>query len=170
MTRDVFYGSAEFSREEGIQYRYGVGEDLTIYSGSPQVNVNYASEAVLLSVPNMSEDLAGPIIQGRRETPFKSLDDIAQRVSISLPVEAVPFLTTDEGGIYSIVSVGEVNGSRVRRTVKAIVQVPALIPAQGTTQDASQDTSQDTPLEAAERTAQGAAQHRIIAWYDDFTD
>ena len=85
-------------------------------------------------------------------------------------MEALPFLTTDEGGIYSIVSMGEVNGSRVLRTVKAIVQVPALIPAQGTTQDASQDTSQDPAQKTAERTAQGAAQHRIIAWYDDFSE
>ena len=170
MTRDVFYGTAAVSREKGIQYLYGVGQDLTIYSGSAQVNVNYASEAVLLSVPNMSEDLAEPIIEGRRDKPFNSLDDIGQRLSMSLPVEALPFLSTDEGGIYSIVSTGEVNGSRVLRTVKAIVQVPALIPVQGTTQNASQDTSQDPAQNTAERASQGAAQHRIIAWYDDFSE
>jgi len=38
--------------------------------------------------------------------------------------------------------VGEVNGSRVRRTIKAVVQVAQ----------------------------QGADLHRIIAWYDDFTE
>jgi type II secretory pathway component PulK len=142
MSRDIFYGTAEFSREEGIQYKYGVGQDLTIYSQSPLVNVNYASEAALLSVPGMDEDLAGVILQERRNMPFKSLEDMEQRLSVSLPDKALPFLTTEEVGIYSIVSVGEVKGSRVRRTIKAVVQVAP----------------------------QGAARHLIIAWYNDFTE
>jgi type II secretory pathway component PulK len=142
MSRDIFYGTAEFSREEGIQYKYGVGQDLTIYSDSTQVNVNYASEAVLLCVPGMGEDLAEPIVRERTNQPFKSVEDVAQRLSTSLPDQALPFLTTNEVGTYSIVSVGEVNGSRVRRTIKAVVQVAP----------------------------QGAALHRIIAWYDDFTE
>jgi general secretion pathway protein K len=142
MSRDIFYGTAEFSRETGIQYKYGVGEDLTIYSNSVLVNVNYASEAVLLSVPGVGEELAGPIIRERNDKPFKSLGDMTQRLSISLPDQAVPFLTTDEVGIYSIVSMGEVNGSRVRRTIKAVIQVAP----------------------------QGGALHRVIGWYDDFTD
>ncbi|MGD0326132.1 MAG: hypothetical protein ABSD45_20615 [Terriglobia bacterium] len=142
MSRDIFYGTAEFSREEGIQYKYGVGQDLTIYSGSTQVNVNYASEAVLLSVPDVDEDLAEPIVRERTNKPFTSLADVAQRLSTSLPDQALPFLTTEPCKIYSIVSVGEVNGSRVRRTIKAVVQVAP----------------------------QGTALHRIIAWYDDFTE
>jgi general secretion pathway protein K len=142
MSRDVFYGTAEFSRETGIQYKYGVGQDLTIYSGSAAVNVNYASEAVLLSAPGVDENLAEPIVRERTSQPFKSLEDVAQRLSTSLPVQALSFLTTEPCKTYSIVSVGEVNGSRVRRAIKAVVQVAP----------------------------QGAALHRIIAWYDDFTD
>jgi hypothetical protein len=144
MSRDIFYGTAEFSREEGIQYKYGVGRDMTIYLKSSQVNVNYASEAVLLSVDGVDEELAEPIVRERSNKPFKSLEEMAQRLSTSLPEKALPFLTTDEVGIYSIVSVGEVNGSRVRRTVKAVVQVAPQ--------------------------PQGAALHRIIAWYDDVTE
>ena len=106
--------------------------------------MNYASEAVLLSVPGVGEDLAEPIVRERSNKPFKSLEEMAQRLAISLPDKAVPFLTTEEVETYSIVSVGEVNGSRVRRTVKAVVQVAPQ--------------------------PQGAALHRIIAWYDDVTD
>ena len=142
MSRDIFYGTAEFSRKNGIQYQYGVGQDLTIYSRSPLVNVNYASEAVLLSVPGVNEDLAEALVQERSKEPFKSLDDVAQRLGVSLPDEALPFLSVDEGKIYSIVSLGTVNGSRVRRAIKAVVQVAA----------------------------QGVARHRIIAWYDDVTE
>ena len=143
MSRDVFYGTAEFSRETGIQYKYGVGQDLTIYSGSTAVNVNYASEAVLLSVPGVNENLAESIVRERTSQPFKSMEDVAQRLSTSLPDQAQSFLTTELScKTYSIVSVGEINGSRVRRAIKAVVQVAP----------------------------QGAALHRIIAWYDDFTE
>jgi general secretion pathway protein K len=142
MSRDIFYGTAEFSRQKGIQYKYGVGRDLTIYSQSPLVNVNYASEEVLLSVPGVDEELAGPMVQERSKQPFTSLGELAQRLAVSLPDQALPLLTTEACQTYSITSVGMVNGSRVRRTVKALVQVAA----------------------------QGAARHRIIAWYDDVTE
>jgi len=142
MSRDIFYGTAEFSRQNGIQYLYGVGQDLTVHSQSPQVNVNYASQAVLLSVTGVTDNLAGRIVEERRRRPFESLDDIAKRLSLSVPDEAVPFLRFDDGRIYTIVSVGTVNGSRVHRTVKAVVQAEP----------------------------EGTALHRIIAWYDDVTE
>jgi len=67
---------------------------------------------------------------------------MTQRLAISLPDRALPFLTTEEVGTYSIVSMGEVKGSRVRRTIKAVVRVAS----------------------------QGSALHRIVAWYDDVTE
>jgi hypothetical protein len=103
-------------------------------------------------VPGVDEDLAEPIVRERSNKPFKSLEDVAQRLSTSLPEKALPFLTTGEVGIYSIVAVGEVKGSRVRRTIKAVVQV------------AQQGAVPQGPV------SQGAALHRIIAWYDDFTE
>jgi general secretion pathway protein K len=142
MSRDIFYGTAVVSQDRRILSEYGVGQDLTIYSGSPQVNVNYASKAVLLSVPGMVEGLAERIVQERANKPFKSLEDLAGRLGISLPEEALPFLTIGNIGIYSITSVGEANGSRVRRTIRAVVQVAS----------------------------QGAALHRIIAWYDEVAE
>ncbi len=142
MSRDIFYGTAEYSRQDGIRYQYGVGQDLTIYSKSAPLNVNYASEAVLLSVPGVTEDLAESIVQERRKKPFESLEEMAERLSTSVPDTALSFLSCDEGKTYSIVSVGAVNGSRVRRTIKAVVQV----------------------------TPEGVALHRIIAWYDDVAE
>jgi general secretion pathway protein K len=142
MSRDIFYGTAVFSQGKGIEYKYGVGQDLTIYSRSSQVNVNYASEEVLLSVPGVDQDLAGPIVEERNHKPFKSVDEIAQRLAVTLPDEAVPLLTTGICLTYSIISVGEVNGSRVRRTIKAVVQTEP----------------------------QGTAQPRVVGWYDDVTE
>jgi len=142
MSRDIFYGTAQYRRKEGIQYQYGVGQDLTIYSKSPLVNLNYASEAVLRSVPGVTEELAGSIVQERRRKPFQSLDEMVDRLGTSVPDAALPFLNCDDDKTYSIASVGMVKGSRVRRTIKAVVQV----------------------------TPDGLALHRIIAWYDDVTE
>lgn len=142
MSRDIFYGTAEYSQRDGIQYQYGVGQDLTIYSKSPLLNVNYASEAVLLSVPGVTEDLAGSLVQERRKKPFQSLDEMAERLGVSVPDEALSFLNCDEGKTYSIISAGAVKGSRVRRAIRAVVQV----------------------------TPDGPALHRVIAWYDDVTE
>jgi type II secretory pathway component PulK len=142
MNRDIFYGTAEFGRD-GIQTLYGVGQDLTVYSQSSQVNVNYGSRAALLSVPGMTEELADAIIQERRKGPFESLDDLTKRLGTSVPDESQSLLgATDDGRTYTILSVGMVNGSPMRRAVKAVVTVQP----------------------------QGLALHRIIAWYDDVSE
>lgn len=139
MTPEVFYGAVDVTDLGAMRRRYGVGQDLTIFSGSPQVNVNYASEAVLLSVPEMSPGMAQAIIRERRKKPFGSISEISERVTDSLPDESLPFVTTSDSKTYSIVSIGQVAGSAVRRAVRAVVQ---LAP-------------------------QGASPYRIIAWYDD---
>jgi len=143
MSRDLFYGTAEFSPPRGIRELYGVGQDLTIYSKSAPVNVNYASKEVLLSVPGLTEELVELILEARRDKPLTSADDFAQRSGASLPDKALPFLIYDDASkIYSIVSVGMVRGSRLQRRVKAVV---GLEP-------------------------DGTAAHRILAWYDDVAE
>ena len=94
MSRDIFYGTAVFTREQGIQSIYAVGEDLTIYSNSPQLNLNYASEAALLSVPGVGPVLAKAIVDERSKRPFKSMGDVSDRLATSVPDQAVGFLTT----------------------------------------------------------------------------
>jgi len=84
--------------------------------------------------------LTRSMVEERRKKPFQSLDDLTKRLGTSVPDKAVPFLSFEDDGVtYTIVSVGMVDGSQVHRTVKAVLQVAP----------------------------QGAALHRIIAWYDD---
>ena len=118
---------------------YGVGQDLTVMSGSSQVNVNYASEYVLRSVPEITADLASSIIQERRTAPFSSVVQIGDRTAALLPDESVPYLTTTEGKTYRITSTGETAGSTVHRTVEAFIQLDS----------------------------QAASKYRLVAWYDD---
>ena len=139
LSRGIFYGRAEVNRQGKVQTQSGVGPDLTVRSRSSQLNINYASEAALRSVPGITESLAQAIVQERKQEPFKTVVEIGDRTGESLPDEALPFLTTSEAATYTIVSTGGIEGSPVRRTVEAVVQVEP----------------------------QGALRYRIVAWYDD---
>ncbi len=139
MSREFFYGTVEVSREGKVLPIYGVGQDLTVMSGSSQVNVNYASEYVLRSVPGITDELASAIIQERRVDPFTSLEQVGDRTAVVLPDEAIPYLTTAEGNVYRITSTGEIANSTVHRTVEAFIQLDS----------------------------QGGSRYRMIAWYDD---
>jgi len=138
MTRDIFFGIAEFDQGR-ITHKYGVGRDLTVYWSSPVVNVNYASEAVLGSVPGMTPAMVERITRERDIEPFKSVYDLTQRLAVPLPPQALPFLDTASSRFYSILATGELNNSRVRRSVKAVVQMAT----------------------------DGQARHRLIGWSDD---
>jgi general secretion pathway protein K len=139
MTRDLFFGTVVVTKDGRIMPTYGVGRDLTIYSRSSQVNVNYASEHALESVPGIEAPWARALIEERRHTPFQSMDEIARRLPVTVPDDALPYLTTNDGPVYSIVALGEVKGSQVRRVIRAIVQNQAA----------------------------GPIRYRILAWYDD---
>jgi DNA uptake protein ComE-like DNA-binding protein len=139
MSRGVFYGTAEVDQQGKVQPRLGIGEDLRVGTGQPQLDINYASELALRSVPGIDAYLAHAIIREREREPFKTVAEITDRIPKSLPDEALSYLTTLETNTYSIVSTGELDGSPVRRTVEAVVQIA---PANG-------------------------LQYRIIKWYDD---
>jgi len=140
MTPEIFYGTLSVTREGKIIPFGGVHDDLTIFSKSPAVNLNYGSAAALESVPGITPDLARAMIRERTMNgPYRSMDDANLRLSAALPDESVSYLTTTDASYYSVVSVGEVAGSRVRRVVKALLFV---------------------------RSNGGAPAH-ILVWYDD---
>ena len=141
MTREIFFGTWRVTDDGKVRPQYGVGRDLTVSARSTQVNINYASEEVLRSVPGLGQEAAGQVAAERRKEPFQSVSEVGQRTALVLPGESLPFLTTAEGKIYSITATGSPEGSRVRRSVRAVVQVglPRIY------------------------------RHRTIAWYDEVT-
>jgi len=139
MSRDIFYGTGIVTEEGKIEPRYGVGADLTVFSKVAQVNPNYASEAVLRSVPGIEPVIARVLIRERAREPFRSTAELQQRVH--LPSESLPFLTLAESGVYSITARARVGHSRVQQTVQAVVQM------------GSPD----------------GRPYRILRWYDDYS-
>lgn len=141
MTREIFFGTWEADEKGNILPKYGVGRDLTVLARSSQININFASEEVLRSVPGMGVETARGLIAERRRAPFVTLGEVGQRTAILVPAESLPYLTTAEGKTFSITATGSVGGSRVRRSVRAVVQLAS----------------------------QGSYRHRTVAWYDEAT-
>ena len=124
MSPEIFYGTLTVTAEGKVRPRHGVRDDLTVFSKAAALNVNYSSAAVLESVPGITPDLAAAIIRERvTNGPYRSVEDANLRLSAALPDESLPYLTTAQARYYSIVSIGEVAGSRVRRVVKALLFV-----------------------------------------------
>jgi general secretion pathway protein K len=140
MSPEIFYGTLRVTPEGKILPLVGVRDDLTVFSKAAVVNINYSSATVLECVPGITPDLAATIIRERvMNGPYRSLDDANLRLSAALPDESVSYLTTTDTSYYSVVSVGEVAGSRVRRVVKALIFARA----------------------------NGSVPARIVLWYDD---
>jgi general secretion pathway protein K len=116
----------EFEGGEAVPVS-GIGPLLTTY-GDGKVNVNSASLQVLQTLPDVDEEVAGAIVeerqgyinsQGRRdETPFKSVDDLAQRIPEVNRPGTRKYITTADSQTVRITSVGEVSG--VKRKVWCI--------------------------------------------------
>lgn len=125
MTRGILYGTFGPAAAGKFRRMYGLDQDLTVFSKSATLNLNYASPAALASLPGVDRDLAAAIAQERARAPFRSVDDANLRLAGALSGDALPFLTTASNGYYTLVSVGEVAGSRVRRAVRAVIAIRA---------------------------------------------
>ena len=128
-TKTILYGGTiETGRlnEEPVMTT-GIDDMLTTY-GDGKVNVNAASPRVLRTLPGVTEDLAGAIIEERegwykegsrkQDTSFKSPEDLVARIP-ELGAGIKDWVTT-ASGIYRITSVGNVGG--VRFEIWCIVQ------------------------------------------------
>jgi general secretion pathway protein K len=103
-------------------------EDLLTTYGDGKVNVNAASQRVLMTLPNVDEIFAGAIIEeregvadanGKKEnTSYRDVNDLFARIPGLDP--AVRGYVTTDSGIYRVTSIGTVHG--VKRTVWCIVR------------------------------------------------
>jgi len=120
MTHELLYGS--FRRDEGGQVlnRRGLVEFLTVHTSTARVNINSAPVEVLSSLPQMDRSSATSIVREREENPFKS-SDLAQRAGATVMGEAASTITAESSGCYSLVATAWLKGSKVRRSIRAVV-------------------------------------------------
>ncbi len=124
VTTDYFYGHAEKSADGVVNYKYGLSRCLTVYSTSTaSVNINYAPLPVLMSIPGMSIEIAQSIVQQRAIKPFVNPADLNQLLRTTVDGNMYRFLSTNPTGVYTLTAYGHREGSRVRRVIRAVVQL-----------------------------------------------
>jgi general secretion pathway protein K len=123
VTKQYFYGFAEKTPEGEVVQRYGLSRYLTVYSTGNRVNVNYAPLQVLLSIPGMPPALAMSIIEKRKTKPLVSLEEISRDLPATVGASALPYLSTDQTGVYTLTVRGRREVARVTRLIRAVVSL-----------------------------------------------
>jgi general secretion pathway protein K len=121
VTRDIFYGMTERNPGGGILHKYGLSRYLTVYSITNRINVNYALPEVLMAMPTMTPQAAQQIYERRKTKPFASIEEITRTVPMGIGPTSMPYLSTDQTGVYTFTASGRRDNSRVVRVIKTVI-------------------------------------------------
>ena len=92
-------------------------------AGKSKICINAASKAMLLTLPQMTDDLAQSVLDFRKEADFKSLGEVSTLLGADVYQAISPYITLAPSPYYQIVSVGDITDSRTRQGVSAIVEI-----------------------------------------------
>ena len=92
-------------------------------AGESKICINAASKAMLLTLPQMTDDLAQSTLDFRKEADFKSLGEVSTLLGADVYQAISPYITLAPSPYYQIVSVGDITDSRTRQGVSAIVEI-----------------------------------------------
>ncbi|HYK89572.1 MAG TPA: hypothetical protein VE398_12425 [Acidobacteriota bacterium] len=123
VTPDYFYGHSEKEPDGSVVYKYGLSRYLTVYSNTNAINVNYADISVLLSVPEMTPQMAQMIYERRKVKPFANVNEITQQLPVTLGATTMPFLSTNKTGVYTLTATARRVNSKARRVIRAVVSL-----------------------------------------------
>lgn len=121
VTPDYYYGHSEKAPDGSIVYKYGMSRCFTVYSTTTRININYAPIPVLMSIPGMTPQMAQAIYDQRKVKPFANVNEVAQQAHVSIGATTLPYLSTDQTGIYTLTATARSENSKVRRVIRAVV-------------------------------------------------
>ena len=116
---EFFYGEEDTGDEPP---RAGLEGVFTVHTGSVRVNVNTAPFEVLLALPGIDGTKAGRIIEARENAEFQSAAELA-RIGVTLGPTLTKYIGFTSSGIYTIEATGGLEGSPVRHTVRAVMEI-----------------------------------------------
>jgi len=121
MTPEIFYGSF-FVDPVTRTYRrvVGIGDLVTVSTGSSRVDVNEAPLEVLMALPQMDLAASGKIIELRAKKGFTSSEDLLARVPEMSGRAAMDFLEYGTVTPTAIVARATIRRSGATRTVKLL--------------------------------------------------
>jgi general secretion pathway protein K len=123
MTRGILYGDPRRNQNAHAGVGRGLADYVTVYTGTPRVNLNYAEPEAIAALPGMDMDIANSIVLARKKGDIKSMSDLYQRITASIPGETVPLLSSTISGTYSIVATAYFKNSKVHRSIKTVVKL-----------------------------------------------
>ncbi len=128
VTPEIFYGGLnsmvtafqDRSSTQGMLRRAlrndGIG-------GGASICINAASRAMLLALPQMTDDLAQSILDFRKEADFKTLGEVSALLGPEVFGAIARYISLTPSPYYHILSVGKITDSRTRQGVAAIVEI-----------------------------------------------
>jgi general secretion pathway protein K len=129
ITPEIFYGGLKnmvTAFKDSGSKRGKVRRRSAKASGS-KICINAASKAMLLSLPQMTEDLAESIINFRKEADFKSLGEISTLLGADVYGAISSHITLTPSSYYQIESSGSIMDSSSRQGILATVEINRTI-------------------------------------------
>lgn len=130
ITPEIFYGGLkemvsvyqdkETPAQPGAPRRVGVDFN--------RININAASPQMLRSLPGMTEDMVGKIIEYRRKKDFRSLSELSLLLGTEIYMAISPYITLRLSPYYTIKSTGMLKGSQTRQGVQAVIKIDKTMP------------------------------------------
>ncbi|EFK11454.1 general secretion pathway protein K [delta proteobacterium NaphS2] len=125
ITPEIFYGGLKqmvtVFQDRGSK-RGRINRRATTVKGS-KICVNAASREMLLSLPQMTEELVQAVVDFRKEADFKSLGEVSILLGANVYGAISPYITLEASPYYQISSVGFIKGSATRQGVSAVVEI-----------------------------------------------
>jgi len=131
VTPDIYYGGLKnmvTALKDSGSSRGKMRRRSSQASGA-KICINAASRAMLLSLPQMTEELAQAIIDFRKEADFKSMGELSTLLGADVYGAISSYITLDASAYYEILSVGRINGSSTRQGIEAVLEINPTLKA-----------------------------------------
>jgi len=125
VTPDIYYGGLKnmvTALKDSGSNRGKMRRRSSRASGA-KICINAAPRAVLLSLPQMTEDLAQSIVEFRKEADFKSLGEVSTLVGADVYGAISSHITLTPSSYYRISSFGSLMDSRTRQGISVAVEI-----------------------------------------------
>jgi len=129
VTPELFYGGLKdmvtvLMDERKIRKNTGdIMRGRSGYVFSDKICINAASAKMLRGLPLMTDQLVQDIMDYRKEKDFKATSELSSVVGADVFGAISPFITFEESSYYTISSLGLLSGDRIRRGIRAMVEI-----------------------------------------------
>ena len=130
VTPGIFYGGLKdiVSVYQDKETRGGSIAQRRAEADFNRININAASPQMLRSLPHMTEDMVGKIMEYREKKDFRSLTELSLLVGTDVFMAIAPYITLKLSPYYTIKATGMLTDSRTRQGVQAVVKIDKTIP------------------------------------------